>query len=243
MPKHQCQQRRTEQQRNSAEHQMLRRLCLIGAMLTMLAAPAEADWTVATFIGGAHTKTDRLILVLPGTRVVILEPVAFESRSFRPPLYYGARLAHFFGPGSFWGIEGEQIHLKIFARPPSETEPRIEFAMSHGLNLVLANLILRTPAAGNNGRVRRILLTARAGIGPTIPHVEANLFGQRQQGYQFGRLAMAAAGGVELQIAQHIGLLAEYKVTHTQQRVDVGDMNVRTRVLTHHGVVGLTWRL
>ena len=223
---------------------------------------ASAEWKFAMFLGGAHTVTGSLILEQPdrGTHLT-LAPISYETRALKHPFYYGSRLAYYFGETSPWGIEGELIHLKIFARTDREVvadgtlngrmrsgpvvahEIVSNFAMSHGLNLTLLNIIYRTLPQRQDGRVRRVVLLGRLGGGPTIPHVESHILGAGRQSYQLGRLGLQAAGGIEVQVATRLAVAVDYKLTYTGQRVEVVNGYVSARLLTHHGVVGLVYRL
>jgi hypothetical protein len=212
-------------------------------LVVLLAHPLRAQWVAAAYLGAAHSAHDKLLISKNDNDVAILENVRFESRSFRGPLYYGLRVGHFSAPTSTWGLEAELVHLKVFALLTPQHDSS-EFAMSHGLNLALFNIVLRTAPVRPAGALRRLTLSGRLGAGPTIPHVEARLLGERENGYQFGRACVAGAGGVELQMTERVAALAEYKLTYTRQRVGVGgDLDVRTRVLTQHVVFGLRWRL
>jgi hypothetical protein len=76
---------------------------------------ARADWSVAGFVGAAHTQDSSIRLIQPPDSTdVAISPVAYRAESFTSPIYYGYRVGFF--PGSRWlGIEGEFIHLKVIA--------------------------------------------------------------------------------------------------------------------------------
>jgi hypothetical protein len=113
------------------------------------------------------------------------------------------------------------------------------FEITHGLNLVLGNLVLRRPVPLAGFRQAKALLTFRAGAGVTIPRPEVEVLGRAGGSYQLGRPGFQAAPGVEFRLARHLFALAEYKFTYTAQRVDIPGGTARVRAATHHGVVGL----
>ena len=237
---------------------------LVWLTVAALALPwtASAEWKFAMFLGGARTVTSSLILDQTdrGTHLT-LAPISYETKALKHPFYYGYRLAYYLGETSRWGIEGELIHLKIFARTDREIvadgtlngrmrsgpvvahEIVSKFAMSHGMNFALLNIIYRTPPQRKDGHVRRVVLLGRLGGGPTIPHVESRILSASRQGFQLGKLGLQAAGGIELQVATRLAVAAEYKLTYTGQRVEVVNGDVSARLVTHHGVVGFVYRL
>src|SRR3982751_4165085 len=84
----------------------------------MTAVPARANWMISAFVGTAWTRPATLTLDRAALGTATFSGVTFESRSFASPLYYGYRGAWFRAPSGI-GIEGELIHLKVYARPGS----------------------------------------------------------------------------------------------------------------------------
>jgi hypothetical protein len=192
------------------------------------------EWLLAVYLGAAHTVS------APLSFPSVAFPAAhYRGESWTPPLYYGYRFSCF--PRSIRpaGIEAEFTHLKVYANlPPEGTVQR--FSMSHGLNLVLVNVAARrTLRATGAGPLR---LTARAGAGPTIPHIESTIGGVSKEGYQLGSIALHAGAGLEIPVAQHVSVVAEYKLTRTHEHVDVAGGTASGVFLSHHAIVGLTWR-
>jgi hypothetical protein len=117
------------------------------------------------------------------------------------------------------------------------------FSVSHGLNLLFANLVWRQPLGGAGALgERRVLLAIRAGAGPTVPHGESTIGGRTQEQYEWGRVAGQVAAGVECRLARHAAAVAEYKVTGTRQRVSVPDGTVGATFVTQHVVAGFAGR-
>jgi hypothetical protein len=98
----------------------MRRLVVILALLFGV-APAQAEWHLESYLGGAHTHRPFLVLDQPATATNLrFEHVSFTGQSFGTPLYYGVRSGYFLG--SHLGFDAEFIHLKVFSRV-AETIP------------------------------------------------------------------------------------------------------------------------
>jgi opacity protein-like surface antigen len=193
------------------------------------------EWLLAVYLGAAHTVSAPLSL--PSVQFVSAD---YRGESWRLPFYDGYRVSYFPARRTAVGLEAELIHLKVYTNLPPESVVQ-RFSMSHGLNLVLANVVARrTLHVSVQGPVR---LTARAGAGPTVPHVESTIGGVSKEGYQVGSLALHAGAGVEIPVARHFSVLAEYKLTRAHEHVNVGGGDARGVFLSHHGVVGIAWRV
>jgi hypothetical protein len=58
------------------------------------------------------------------------------------------------------------------------------FSISHGVNLILGNLVFRQPLVGSHpGRMPRLLLVLRLGAGTTRPHAESTIEGHAHEHY------------------------------------------------------------
>jgi hypothetical protein len=223
-----------------------------GAFIIVLLAahPANADWVFGAFAGGAHTNDTSLTLRQPaaGTDVTFAR-VRFESDSLTPPIYYGYRGGWF--PKSRWlGIEGELIHLKAtadtslvtdargtirgqsVAGPRSVGEVLDRFSITHGVNLLLVNAVMRKWG-----------LVGRLGVGGSIPHAESAAAGVSLERYQWGALSLQGSAGAEIRIAGSLYASGEYKLTRTAQNVTIVSGSARTSLVTHHLVLGVAWRL
>ena len=196
-----------------------------------------AGWLLAFYLGAAHTQRAALTFSPASPAAPLtLRAVDFRGESFTPPLYYGCRVTYF--PNRSWfGIEGEVTHLKVYANlPPDALVQR--FSMSHGLNLLLVNVAARKIV----GRSGRLTVLTRAGAGPTVPHVESTIAGTSHEGYELGSIALHAGAGMEVALRPHMSLLAEYKVTRTRERVRVARGEARGLFVSHHVSFGFAWR-
>jgi hypothetical protein len=209
-------------------------LFAVGAWL-ISSTPAQADWSLAAYLGNTWTSPADLTVdrAASGGRTT-LSDVTFDSRSFESPLYYGYRFG-WFQEGSGIGVEGELIHLKVHARPERLGADVRQFSISHGLNLLLANAVVRRPLPSSH----RASMTARLGAGVTIPHAESDVGGVTQEQYEWGSLALQAAFGTEVRIAGGARLLAEYKLTTAAPTVSVAGGTIQARYLSQHLAAGL----
>jgi hypothetical protein len=125
-----------------------------------MSIPSAAQWEAAGYIGAAHTQNSDLLLRQPslGTDLRFTN-ISYRGESFQSPLYYGVRGGYFFR--LHWGAEVEFTHAKVFAnvnqsapisgtlnglpvnvRQPVDTIVQ-RFSISHGVNLLLANVVFR----------------------------------------------------------------------------------------------------
>jgi hypothetical protein len=223
--------------------------------------PERSRWVIALYLGGAHTTPSRLRIRQPTLKTELdFEGVRFEGRSFDPPLYYGVRGGYFPGRLRFLGFEAEFIHMKVYADPQQRVRvaglhrgARLErelalseivqrYAISHGANLLLLNVVARAPL-GQRADARRspLMVTTRFGLGPTIPHTESTIEGHEQEQYQWGRLAWQWAVGGEVHLWRGLYVLSEYKFTRTRQRGAIFAGHAEALLRSHHGVFGLSY--
>ena len=227
-----------------------------------VAAPASAEWTVGAFAGGCRTGNTSLTLVQPAADTsVTFDPVRYRSASFEMPIYYGYRIGAF--PGPRWlGVEGELIHMKVIAdtarvsraagtvRGQAVAGPRAidsvleRFSITHGVNLLLANAVIRRASAdASPSRAPRWMLAGRIGAGASIPHPESTSGGVSLERYEWGAFSMQGAAAAEMRIAGPLYVSGEYKLTRTVQDVTIAGGSARTPLVTHHLAAGLTLHL
>jgi hypothetical protein len=218
-------------------------------------------WVVTAYIGGAHTSSSTLTVLQPSLgNSLAFENVRLESRSLDPPLYYGLRSSYFFPRAPHFGVEAEFIHLKVFSNPQQRVrvagvrgrvtinrelalgEIVQQYSISHGVNLLLFNGALRYVVSSNNdGPLGRLVLSARAGVGPTLPHTESSIEGQRQEQYEVGRIGWQADGAAEVRLWKGLFAFGEYKFTRTRQNGKVFSGTAQSLLRSHHGLVGLSY--
>jgi hypothetical protein len=237
------------------------RAAILSALgLIVAAAPAGAQWRVAAFAGNARTARADIAVAAPPHTAVGLDGVPFDDESSRSPIYYGLRVGRHFARAPWFGIEGEFMHAKAITRatdvvrvhgrfdgvaidadlPVGTVLPRFE--LSHGLNFVLANAVVRLGLGADRGPDARVAVTARAGAGATVPHVEATAEGARADEYRVGRIGWQVAGGIDVRLWSGVSALTEVKWTGTNQQLDVGAASITVPIRTVHVVAGAGWR-
>ena len=218
---------------------LLRRAGIAAGLLLLSASPAEAQWYVGAQFGANRTQAAEVTVDAASQGIAQqFHDVQFDSRAFSSPPYYGWRVGRVLGQsrGLTFALEMEFMHSKVYAdtgrtyvvTPIGTGTPSTTFAamndtvqrlnMSHGLNFVLANLVLQAPLSHSAGAPVR--LDVRAGIGPTIPHVESTVLGESREQYEYGGMAFGAGVGVSIHLVGPISALTEYKVTFARPEVD-----------------------
>lgn len=197
------------------------------------AGAARADWIASAYLGASFTAPAELTLDQPAADVhARFADVHFDSKSFSSPPYYGYRILWTPAREPRAGIEAELIHLKVFARPAS-LGPSVErYSISHGLNLILGNVVWRQPL----GTVR---LVVRGGAGFAVPHGESRVDGIEQEQYEISSAAFQGAVGPEFALARHLRAFAEYKVTTAAPSVSVAGGSIHGRYTSQHLATGL----
>ncbi|HKY44843.1 MAG TPA: outer membrane beta-barrel protein [Pyrinomonadaceae bacterium] len=221
----------------------------------------DGGWVIAGYLGGAHTSASDLTISQStlGNNLTF-ERVRFSSRSFDPPLYYGFRGGYFLDRMPFLGFEAEFIHLKVFSNPQQQVRVSgqrrnnplggdvhlgdivQQYSISHGVNLLLFNVAarhrMRRDVDAPHGRV---IVAARVGLGPTLPHTESRIEGAAQEQYELGRVSWQAAGGAEFKLWRGWYVFGEYKFTRSKQRGKVSAGTAESLLRTHHGVFGVSY--
>jgi hypothetical protein len=223
------------------------------------ASPASAQWSVSAFLGDAATSPSRLEVRSNAGDAAVIERVQLDDESSKSPWYYGWRIARRLERLPWLGFEAEFIHAKTIADtaqlvrvhgrvngtavdgqlPMSVVLPR--FQLSHGLNFLLGNAVIRWPS-GSARSEPRLTVVGRFGVGPTIPHVESTFQGQTEDAYQLARLAIGGGIGAEVRVMTHLFAVGDLKYTTTQERVHVGSAEIAGRFTTRHVMAGLMWR-
>jgi hypothetical protein len=236
-----------------------RLVCLV---LTLLwAADARADWVAAAFLGQAHTLSSTARVDVPDRRTHLEIDADYRGESFTSPQYYGYRVMWIPDRHRWLGIEGEYIHAKVLTETgrtvpvrgtlegvPIQGSLRVadavqRLAMTHGLNFLLANVVLRHelgPTSGSGGR--RLALAARAGLGPTVPHAESTVLNALRDQYEGGGLGAQVAGGIDVLVWRRLGAIGEYKFTWAKPQLGVAGGTAEIPSRTHHFAFGLSYR-
>lgn len=238
-------------------------ILILGVALCGTAQNLDDDggWVIAGYLGGAHTGASDLTISQPTLgNDLTFERVRFSSRSFDPPLYYGFRGGYFPGRIPFLGFEAEFIHLKVFSDPQQQVRVTgrrrnnpisgelplgdivQQYSISHGVNLLLFNVAARHRMMRDvDAPDGRVIVAARVGVGPTLPHTESRIEGAGQEQYEIGRIGWQAAGGAEFKLWRGWYVFGEYKFTRTRQQGKVSAGIAESLLRTHHGVFGFSY--
>ncbi len=149
---------------------------------------------------------------------------------------YNYRLGYYFNKKQDLGIEinfdhtkyliadGQQVHLKGTLANKSVDE-QIFFAQSNGFyyflnngaNFLLFNLVKRVPVYNAKTCKLKVDLTGKAGIGPVIPHVQNDLFGQiNAQQFQLGGWNTGAETAVRITVMKYAYFEFSQKVDYAR---------------------------
>lgn len=213
------------------------------------------------YLGKGFTISSDLHIVQPsrGTDVVFHD-VHYEDRSFQFPLYYGLRLGYFLPAINFIGIETEFIHLKVYSNPnefvsvsgrwqnaPVTGIVRLgdrlqEFSISHGLNLLLLNLVMRYGFPRDSHPLqKRIHALVRIGVGAVIPHTESTIEQQHQEQYELRGPAFQTSVAGDVKVVGELAWFLECKYTVARvQNASVPSGTLSTTLQSLHLVSGLT---
>lgn len=233
---------------------------MVTVLVVGLPSVAHADWIAAAYLGHAWTRSSTVTLALPETAVEI-GGVEYRGESFRSPQYYGYRITWIPDAHSWIGVEAEFVHAKVFAEgdrlvrfkgtlnganidaamPLSSVVQRL--AMSHGLNFIFANVVLRRELGSVDASgTRRFAIVARVGAGPTVPHAETTVENVNRDQYESGGLGAQVAGGFEAMVWKRLALLAEYKFTTATPELELDGGTITVPARSHHLVGGFAYR-
>jgi hypothetical protein len=235
---------------------------LIAGLLLCTPASARADWMIAGFIGNPWTMPSTATISIPGEQTQIdLVGLHYRSDSFETPPYYGYRVAWI--PAGHPGIsfEGEFIHAKVFAETDRVVRVRgtlhgvsidqsvplstivQNLAMSHGLNFIFANVVLRRGLGAADGHGdHRFTGTLRAGAGPTLPHAKSTVEEEGREQYESGGIGLQGGAGVEVALGAGLRAFGEYKFTWASPHLDIAGGEAHIPARSHHVVGGLAYR-
>ena len=241
---------------------VFRLAALVAALVVVPSSIARADWILGGYLGQATTRASTIALdVHDGQTHVDAEGVRYRGRSFEFPLYYGYRVMWVPRARGWIGVEFEFIHAKVYAKaertvrlhgtlrgapvdamvPLASLAPRLD--MSHGLNFILGNVVVRKGVGPLDARgLPRLVAVARAGAGPTVPHGESTIDGVDREQYESGGLGMQVAGGLELALWRGLAAVGEYKWTRANPTIEVAGGQATIPSRSHHLALGIAYR-
>ena len=232
-----------------------RRVVFLAMLAAAVFAPsaASAQWYFNGYLGGNYTQAADIRIQQPGAGVdLTYSQVSWEAKPLEAPQYYGYRFGHM-GPKGRIGLEFEFLHLKAYAiaDEPVDVVGKIgativsgtermdkrvtRYSMSHGLNFVLINAVIKTPIPSHPGTA----FVIRGGTGPTLPHGESEIFGVAQEQYEWSSFGVHGAAGLETRLAGRLLAIAEYKFTFAKPTITVAGGTGQTTAGTHQIALGL----
>ncbi len=205
---------------------------------------ARAEWALSLY-GGDSLAEDGDLRLTGGGRRLTFHNVDWADRSFESPIYYGARLTHWW---EHWGVAVDFTHTKVYSNPDQivrvsgqrNDRERLgdtleRFDLSHGLNFITLNGLYRWRPT------KRWQPYVGAGAGAAVPHVEATVAGQETEEYQLAGPAAQGLVGVGYRLFEHLGAFVEYKLTYADLDADLrGGARVTTQTLTHQFIAGVS---
>ena len=224
-------------------------------------SPARADWMLSAYLGGAwtHPSTARVDQPTQHTSLEFID-LHYRGEATRPRPYYGYRIGWLPRSRHWMAIEAEHVHAKVFAETgeigrvrgtlqglPIDSSQQVdlivrELSMSHGLNFIFGNLVIRREFGARHGAGRRATAAFRVGAGPTVPHAESTIGGVSRQQYEYGGIGAQAGAGIEFALWRGVHVLGEYKFTSTTARINVDNGEAVIPARSHHGVAGIAVR-
>lgn len=213
------------------------RASIAAALVCVLhGSPARADWLLSAYVGGTKTASNTLDITPAAGSAVSIPNVDYEGRPFESPPYYGYRVG-WTPTGGHLGVEYEFTHAKAIATGAPSAE-LTAFQLSHGLNLILGNVVYRTSPYCSG----RCTLVARGGAGITYPHVEATFRGRTTYDYEFAGFGAQGGVGIELQVVPHLYVVGDARLTYARVRADLVDGGrLAGPFTTGHVDVGVAW--
>lgn len=178
--------------------------CLAIVELLCVGTVKSQDWSTGFSLGWYWPRKADLRLVQPsrGTDLT-LHGVGFRGRSLDTPLYYTLLIRRYLRRSGV-AVEIEFTHAKAYAREDETVRAsgwwwgqKVEgdvpfrhyiqsFSLSHGHNLLMANVCLGIVRSG------LVRLAWKLGLGVAVPHVENRVEGHWVQRYQLAGICYQA---------------------------------------------------
>lgn len=227
-------------------------LCLPALLLHPGAA--EAQWYTSVYLGANHTPAADVTIEQPSANTSLrFRDVSFSARPFASPQYYGIRIGRLVGERRRLGVELEFIHLKVIGETGKTFEASgtlegaevqgpvrmdsivQQYAMTHGLNFFVINLVSKHPT----GRAGAFVV--RLGAGGTMPHAESTVRGVNREQYEYGGPGFHTSAGYEAGLTRWTTAFVEYKLTAARPAISIAAGTGRTTSVSHHIAAGFTF--
>ena len=218
-------------------------------------------WQVRT-LGTLWTQPSTAHVDQPAQHTSIdLINLHYRAESSKPRRYYGYRIGWIPSSRRWMAIEAEHVHSKVFAETAHIVPVRgtlrgaaidisqkvslivQDLSMSHGLNFIFGNFVIRHEFGPELGAGRRrAIASVRLGAGPTVPHAESTVGGVTREQYEYGGIGAQVGGSIEFAVWRSVYVLGEYKLTATDARISVDGGEAVIPARSHHVVAGMAVR-
>jgi len=224
--------------------------------------PSAAEWFVDAYLGKSFTHDSDLKINQPANNSrFTVRNFSYDDESFASPPYYGARGGYFFHSLPWLGVSIDFIHFKTMGEtgdnkrfvgtrngaPINVVQPVNtviqKFDISHGLNYLTLNAILRHGFLAEMERFPQGRLQAYIGAGPAlvIAHPENQIEGvENSQKYEIAGAGVHTFAGMKWLLFRNFGIFGEYKLTYSRPNVDLRVGDAKLNAITHHTVFGIT---
>jgi hypothetical protein len=88
-----------------------------------------------------------------------------------------------------------------------------------------------------------VAVTARAGLGPMLPHAETTVANESREQYESGGVGYQLAAGVDVRLIGWLSAIADYKFGHGRPEITIVDGTGRTTANVHQLAFGLAFGL
>ncbi len=194
---------------------------------------------VGAYTGVPYTYPSPVHIHKTGGTDFTIDPVHWYTDPFHNPIYYGARVVHWFAGGKA-GMMVDFMHSKAMARLDEEASfsgqidgkplpPRArirnivkKLEFSHGHNMLLLTPLLRLPGIGAH-----LSPYIGAGAGVLLPHAEVGLTApghHRTYEYNYAGPAGQALVGLEVRLSK-MSFFIEYKFTYGKYDAPLSQMD------------------
>lgn len=229
---------------------------VIGVFGAVLApSPVDAQWYIGNYLGANHTAQADVSISQPGTGTsLVFHDVHFEAKPFKSPQYYGVRIGRLLRGGRL-GLEFEFLHAKVISRtdlnvhmtgmldgaPIDRIQPMNDvverYNMTHGLNFLLVNVVVRHPLGGSADH-RPASIVLRAGAGSLRPGTDTSIRHVKFENYEFAGRGAQAAAGFDFRLRGRLSALVEYKYTYAKPRISIAGGKGQTTTRSQQVVFG-----
>ena len=205
--------------------------------LTFLAIPASAEMELSFYSGAQESPHSRVKGNDPGGVGAFSFLAKWKGRSFEAPPYYGFRATWWTGPKLGFGLDFS--HNKVYSSAATRAASGFSvLEFTDGLNILTANVWRRWQ--NDNSRWTPYV---GAGVGVSVPHVEATTSGGRTFGYQLTGPAFQWVAGVNYSINGRWGLFGEYMGTYSINDADLDNGGkLSTNIVTNALNIGVSFK-